>query len=297
MVPAIWDHFAASRCWYRRGKWIAALQTLLAVPLPIAIAIYVRALPLNNQTRALAVFCGLTASLIDVVVLDRLQRHFRLHGAKEQEMFDTMLMHLEWPALRAGKKPGPQDTVVASRRAPKRDRRPRDWYPQVVGKVALEEARFLCQSLNSWWDRELRRRYAAALLCSTILIIIGVFWIGWRGGMTLPDLVATVYAPVAPLIMWTVREWSRHVDAVNLSDRIQAYVETLWDRVVQSEITSEKMSSEARVVQDSIFDRRRSAPFVPNLLQRIQQRGYAHTAVEGANDMAERLTERRRREK
>ena len=61
----------------------------------------------------LVTFFGISAAVVEVGLLDPMQRSRRMKGAVEQEMFDCAVLELEWPSGLAG----PQPSILTTSRA------------------------------------------------------------------------------------------------------------------------------------------------------------------------------------
>jgi hypothetical protein len=250
--PGVLAHLHASRYWYRWGRRTAATQMLLAIPAPIAISAIVAAQQ-NPDARAFSVAFGISASLLDALVLDPAQQALRQRGAKEQEMFDCQVLELPWPELRGGERPLPEETTHASRKY--RGTPLTNWYPPETQGLDDGVARLACQRLNAWWDADLRKKWQRSILVlilATFAIVLGV---GWNAGRRLPELVTAVYAPVAPLVLWAFRERRRHQQAGALSERIRDSAQKAMDRAIAEPGDEVRLAAIAREIQDSLFDR------------------------------------------
>ncbi len=84
---------------------------------------------------------------------------------------------------------------------------------------------------------------------------------------------------------WAIREILRHQETEKLSSRTEAQA-SAWDRALAGQVPD--CQAAIREVQDAIYYRRRTNPFIPNFLQRIQQAGYRKTMDGTAAEMAAR---------
>jgi hypothetical protein len=258
---------------------------LVAIPAPIAISALV-ATQQNPNAKAFSVAFGISASLLDALVLDPAQQALRQRGAKEQEMFDCDVLELPWPELRGGDKPLPEDTARASGKY--RGPALKNWYPPETLGLGDGAARLACQRLNAWWDADLRKKWLrtiAVFIVATFAIVLGI---GWKAGWRLPELVTAVYAPVAPLVLWAFRERRRHQQAAALSERIRDCAQKEMNRAIDEPMDGVELAAIAREIQDSLFDRRRTAPFLPDFIQRMQRESYLRTVTEVVQGLVKR---------
>jgi hypothetical protein len=52
----------------------------------------------------------------------------------------------------------------------------------------------------------------------------------------LQELVSTIYAPLSPLVIWELKEYERHASASELSARLRAEAEKVWNAALKGDI-------------------------------------------------------------
>ncbi len=282
------EHFLASRTWYTRGRRVAAAQMLVAVLVPFCSSMVL--LWWSTQAvKAWIAFFGISAALAEAVVFDPFERRYRGNGAKEQQVFDSAVLQLPWPSCIAGSPPGPEATAEAIKACtPAETAIYENWYPAQVASLDLPLARILCQRCNSWWDSKMRSRYAAILLVLVVLIGALVVAMGLARRSSSEDLILTIYAPISPLVLWSLREEQRHREAAESSGRIHAHADRVWDQATKKTMSSDQISQECREMQAAIYQRRDTAPFVPNAIQARQRKSYLKLMLAGVDDMIAR---------
>ena len=209
--------------------------------------------------------------------MERYQRQYRTNGANEQEVFDCAILRLPWPAGLAGNRPSPESTREAVQSRKKKDPdfdKFKNWYPEGIQDLPLPLAQLVCQGCNAWWDSELRRRYAGALQGISVAVIVLVLCVGLYQSRKLEDLILTVYVPLSPLVMWGLKEHQRHAEIAEFSARLKARVDEIWRRAIGGGLSETEISRETRDLQDAQYYRRRTAPFVPDWIQKWQRDGY-----------------------
>jgi len=270
-------HFAASRVWYKRGRRVAFVQVAFAFATPLASAVVLWYSLSNLKIWVTA--AAITAALLDTIVLDPLQRSLRGKGANEQEVFDCEVLDLPWPSGLASR-PSQARTNDAARKVDLA--RHRNWYPDVSAAPRWLGA-LICQQCSSWWDAKLRRNYINMLICLLSAAILGLSGLSLYKKLSFDLVITTIYAPLLPLINWAIREIMRHRETERLSSRTEEQAAATWDRALKGEVQDCKAA--IREVQDAIYYRRRTNPFVPDLLQRIQQAGYREIMDKTAAEM------------
>lgn len=253
---------AAFSLFYQRAKIVAAIQFILTIPTAVVTA---GIIAIDPETKIWTTFFALTIALVDALILDRIQTHFKKLAARTQEQFDCELLGLEWKTLRVGEKPEIGDVLHAASRFKKKNPdmgNLNDWYPPAVDKLPLRLARLICQRTNCWWDSSLRKKYANALLGILIMVVVAVFIIALAQGQSVQQMILTVYAPVAPAILWTVREFRRQHDAAGALDKLRVHVERVWAQALKGRPSRTELDAAAREIQDSIFDGRTKNPLI-----------------------------------
>lgn len=262
------DLLAAGSFFYRRAKFFLGLQFTLTVPAAVVLAIIILKVP---EAKGWTTFYALSIALLDTLVLDKMQSHYKKLGARTQELFDSELLELEWNMFRAETKPDSEDLLQAASKFKKRSGmdRLRDWYPPAACELPLPLARLVCQRANTWWDANLRKKYAIVLIVILVLIIASVFMISFLAGHTVEEMVLSVYAPIAPAVLWSFREIGRQHKAADALDKLRANVEQLWSTSLSGNLDRVNLDIKSRQIQDSIFDGRVGNPLIFDWINRL----------------------------
>jgi hypothetical protein len=259
----------AQRSVYHRAKRFLAAQVVLTVVLPVIASLCVAMWP---ELKAVAAAVALCVVVVDVTLLDRLQRDLRKLAAKIQEVFDCDVLSLKWNAFTVGGRPDPESIHEASSKyGLTHDRELADWYPTVVGEVPIHMARIICQRTNLFYDARLRRRFANWTLTASLVIGGLLFVLGVMLRLSLDAMVLGVVTPVVPIVVWGLREHQRQKDAAEASDRLKAQAEDLWNRLLDGGCTESDCTAQARLFQNAIFERRSSAPVVFEWIYRFMR--------------------------
>lgn len=262
------DLLAAGSFFYRRAKFFLGLQFALTVPAAVVLAIIILNVP---EAKGWTTFYALSIALLDTLLLDRVQSHYKKLGARTQELFDSELLELEWNSFRAGAKPDSEDLLQAASKFKKEmgmDRL-RDWYPPAACELPLPLARLVCQRANTWWDASLRKKYAIVLIAILVVCIATVFAVSLLAGNTVEEMILSVYAPIAPGILWSFREIGRQRKAADLLDKLRTDVEQLWSISLSGTLDRAHLDIKSRQIQDSIFDGRIGNPLIFDWINRL----------------------------
>lgn len=224
------DLIAAKSFYYRRAKTIIGIQFCVSVLGSIAIAWVARH---YEDWKVWTTCLALTIPILDALILDRLQSHYRTLGARVQERFDRKLFKLDWNALGIPKKPG-DEVVVHAAKAYRRHNPEmtgkKGWYSAEVDKLPIAYARLVCQDASCSWDKTIRTAYRNGLwvvLLVTIGIIVAIALVnntGSRNGSV------ELYAPLAPAVLWIAKEIIRQGTAIKALEELHGKVEGLWGK-------------------------------------------------------------------
>jgi hypothetical protein len=110
-APAEIKKLRAQRHLYGKAKIIVGLQAFLTVVVPVAGAVAELFWPPLKGGLA---FYGIAFSVLDVAVLEPLQKKMRTVAAKIQEIFDCNVLSLEWGDFGVGSRPDEEDIHAAS---------------------------------------------------------------------------------------------------------------------------------------------------------------------------------------
>lgn len=281
------SRLAAYSTFYQRAKRTLAIQFALTVPSALVSSLVILVLP---NAKVWTASYALSAALLDALLFERIQAHYRGIAARTQELFDCDLLRMEWPSPRAGAKPDTEDIVHAA--AHYRRKHPQmeeliDWYPTAVERLPLPLARLICQRTNCWWDSSLRKKYANILLGILILVVIAVFGISLTQKHTVEQMILTVYAPIAPAVLWTAREFRRQRDAAESLDKLRGHIDLVWDKAIGGRLIGHALDDKSREIQDMIFDGRSKNPLVFDWINRLVRPSHQIRMNAKAQEMVE----------
>lgn len=261
------DKLAAQRQIYATAKLVIGTQLILGGLVSVVLAFLGFKFPAIKNGVAL---WGLTVLIMDLVFLTPYQKRLRQSAAQIQEDFDCDVLQVPWHELKAGKKP---DRELISEQAKKYARWAHrmpplsDWYSICIQPLPLHWGRIVCQRTNCWWDSKLRRRYAfcVGLTLSILAIIFG--WYSFSVPMTLEDAVIKIFIPLAPIFTVGYRQIVEHREAADRLDKLKLHAEKLWSEALAGASLA-KMQTDARALQDEIFDGRKRNPPIFDILFR-----------------------------
>jgi len=254
--------FLAKELAYRRASQLQVFQLIITVLIPIVGSI--AALRNLDLAPSVALLC-LFALIADSAFVERSQSHFIQRATAFSEMYDCLVLEIDWNGFIAGTPKTPEEIAANARRHPDREKalsRLPDWYPSAVDRAPLEISRICCQRANLWYDAKLRGRYAKVTVALSVLVISALIIIGFSMNLTIAELVLSVFAPMSPLVAWTMREHFRQRESANLQNEMLNEVEALWRTLQSLTLQPQELKVKARQFQDAIFQRRLRNPLL-----------------------------------
>lgn len=279
-------HIAAWSHLYGHAKVVAGWQFFLSVPCALAMSLIALAWPAAKiVTTPLSLLFG----WIDVLGLERIQSERKKIAAKMQEEFDCELFGLPWNEIRCTM---PPETELLNEAAEKFRRKNttakhRDWYPPEVGRLPLPLARLICQRAAVWWDMSQRRKYAGWLVLIVAVLVVGVVAVSFTADQRVRDMVLSVYVPIAPAVVWAVRECIRQRDAVSALEKLKGQIESVFADAISGKRSFVELDQLSRNVQDMIFDGRSRNPLFFDFLYKRLRPDHELRMNEKAKEMAD----------
>ena len=279
-------HIAAWSHLYGHAKVTAGWQFAFSVPFALAMSlIALRWPPAKVVTTPLSLLFG----WIDVLWLDRFQAARKKVAAKVQEQFDCELFGLAWNDIRCA---GPPETEQMSEAAEAFRRKNakanhRDWYPVEVGPLPLPLARLICQRAAVWWDMSQRRKYAGWLVAIVAILVVGVVAASFTADQRVRDMVLSVYLPIAPAVVWAVRECFRQQDAVAALEKLKAQIERIFAEALSGKRSLATLDQVSRNLQDMLFDGRARNPLFFDFIYRRLRPDHELRMKEKAKEMVD----------
>jgi hypothetical protein len=97
-------------------------------------------------------------------------------------------------------------------------------------------------------------------------------------------MVLSVYVPIAPAVVWAVRECIRQKDAVSALEKLKGQIEKIFADVISGKLRFRELDRFSRNINDMIFDGRSRNPlffnFIYNHLRPDQELRMNETAKE-----------------
>jgi hypothetical protein len=256
------ERLAAQRQLYSEAKRIQNISAILTIPLAL---MWVALAALFPALQEYAALWGVVVTFVDFPILNRLQKSMQEKAAKIQQLFDCDVFQMNWISLNCETRPEPELVRNYSARFRQNNldySELHNWYPVSVCQLPLEQARFICQRTNIWWDAKLRRRYANWLLSALVAILVTIALVGLFLNLTLENLLLAFLVPLMPTFSFGLRQYFEQIEAANRLDRLRENSEAILQSIVGGKINSQDLERESYNLQSQIYDNRRRSPLI-----------------------------------
>ena len=279
-------HIAAWSHLYGHAKVVAGWQFFLSVPCALAMSLIALRWP---EAKVVTTPFSLLFGWIDVLCLDRVQNARKKTAAKMQEQFDCELFGLGWNEIRCSTPPETELLNGAAEAFRRKNEKAshRDWYPVDVGRVPLPLARLICQRAAVWWDMSQRRKYAGWLVAIVAVLVVGVIAVSFTADQRVRDMVLSVYVPIAPAVVWAVRECIRQRETVSSLEKLKANIEKLFGEAISGKRSFAELDQHSRSIQDMIFEGRSRNPLFFDFIHNRLRSEHELRMSEKAKEMVE----------
>lgn len=253
---------AAQRQLYSDAKRLQMIGIIVSIPTVIMWSVVVAIFPM---CAVYAAFWSIMATLIDILLLSKLQKSFQEKAAKIQQMFDCDVLQFDWANLSCGNRVEQETIIDAYNRYKLKNpdiKKLQNWYPVIVEQLPIYQARIVCQRANVWWDAKLRRRYSKWIIFILLALTVIVLTIGLVGGLTLEKFVLAVLAPLTPAFFFGLRQYNEHNEAAAKLDKLRENAEALVQQLISRRYTPLDIERESYSLQAQIYDNRRLSPLI-----------------------------------
>lgn len=259
------DRLAAQRQLYSDSKRWQLAHFVMSVPCVVMLALVTLAFPVLKPW---AWLWSLLIVLLDFGIFSVRQEELRTRAAQIQEIFDGEVLELPLRDLKGAARVPIEAIDKAAHRYKQSHTDISDlsnWYSVEIAPLPVPLARIICQRTNCWWDSEVRRRYATTLLWGLIGLTLFVVILGLFRNTTVADWFVSVLAPPFPMLLWGWRQIRDQNKTATKLDKLREHAEKLWNQALSNASSlqdfankSPEMQSEARELQDEIFEHRRT---------------------------------------
>jgi hypothetical protein len=242
----------------------------------------------NPELKVWSVFLGFLIPLFDAVLLDPLQKKWKLTAAKVQELFDSELLHLQWNSFKVGEKLDEEIIVEHAekfKRKKMRDNHLANWYTFEFADLPYSAARIICQRSNCWWDSQMRNVYSWLLLGFISIIGATAIVYGIAVKLSMDNFILTFVAPLAPFVLWAIKEARHQRNTAKQGEKLLKYANQIWAEACKHQEDESSLQFKSRELQDEIFSRRKDSPINPRWLYFFKRNEYQKQMVEGGQEL------------
>lgn len=278
------DLWLAQKRLYSRAKTWGAVQTTLAAPVGVGLALAAAFWPAADAWAKAGWFglFGLAVWLLDLVFFTPAQRQLRARAARVQEAYDCAVLQLPWNDGRVDEREPPETVAEFSGHPTEKERsKGTTWYlgldDAATRGLPLAKARILCQRQNVHWDAAQRLRFYTGLKWTLLLLLMGSVAAALASGWTVSDLLLKLLLPLMPAVRSLIQFWTDQDQAIQRLGKLKSQTEKLL-ALSDSDIDEAQLSAGSRRLQDQLYEHRRSAMPVPDWLYKMLAPGHQRQA-------------------
>jgi hypothetical protein len=255
------ERLSAQRELYSAAKRTYTIQILGNVFIPIVLAVVAF---FQIKIALVTAIFGTVFFVIDLSFITPSISKKKLKAAKIQELFDCDVLKITKSPLKSADDITVEEVLTyyeAHSKIQSNVEKVKDWYATEVGSINIELARLICQRANCWWDKKMRSEYIETLRTISIFIPLLLIVFGAITNMHLKDVVLII-SGLLPLFRFANKEYSDHKSATDRLDKTLGYIDKIWSRVLDHSYDRKNFNSDARMIQDEIFEHRTKSPLI-----------------------------------
>ena len=280
------ERLAAQRELYTASKKFYILQIFMTVILPIVLSVLVIK---YTNIAPLAACYGLTASLLDGLILESAIKSRRQKAAKIQELFDCDVLDIEKSPFKIIDDIAVEEVLShykAHSKIKTNVEKIKDWYPKNIQNLPLHIARLICQRENCWWDSNLRKRFTKKLCILALIILIAMLCFTAKYNLKFNEIVL-IGSTLLPFFQFCIKQRIENNEAAKRLDELRKNAEDLWNSSLNRTESEELIKEKSRRLQDEIFENRSKNPLVLDFFYKLLR----NKNEELVNTSTERLLE------
>lgn len=207
---------------------------------------------------------GINFFVMDLIFITPNIAKKKSKAAKIQELFDCDVLKITKSPLKSADDVSVEEVLThyeAHSKVQSNVEKVRDWYAFEVGNVNIALARLICQRANCWWDKKMRNEYINTLRAISIFLPLLLVIFAAIINMHLVNVVL-VLSGLLPLFRFANKEYSDHVSATDRLNRTLNYIDKIWSRVLDHSYDKGKLDTDARMIQDEIYEHRTRSPLI-----------------------------------
>ncbi|VTR29689.1 S-4TM family putative pore-forming effector [Sphingobacterium thalpophilum] len=255
------ERLAAQRELYSAAKNYFGIQTIFTLLVPVILSVLSLFIAGISPYSALY---GVLIFVLDMLFIEPVISRKKSKAAKIQELFDCSVLSLIHSPLKVVDDVNVEEVLQyyeAHQKIATNIEKIKDWYPKVVSEVDISIARIICQRSSCWWDKGLRKKYCKLLKIVTVIIPLTILVIGFLNDIPLVQFVL-ISSALVPFFQFTIKQYNDNKDMDWRLNKLTAYINETWRRILDNSISKSQLDIEARRIQDGIYDNRVNAPLI-----------------------------------
>jgi hypothetical protein len=259
------NSIAAQRQIYSDGKLFFYLQIIIAVPIPILLAIIQPHLGKTEvQVSWAFALYGIIAAFGELVIENKVSTLKKL-AASIQEEFDCKVLSIPWNSTLLSSKPDIENIFHYSKKFKISNEVSKlyNWYSLSVEKLNTNIASIICQRTNCSYDFAIRKKYSSVVIVTAIITFLLVLIISACYGLTLSSFLLTVLLPCVPVFILAYKQVLANKDSLENLTNLRTQIEGILSL---SKINTQVETSILRQIQDKIYYNRILSPLLPDKL-------------------------------
>ncbi len=235
---------------------------------------------------------GVSLTILDVIFFNQIIESKKDKAARIQQLFDCDVLSLNWNDIAYGRIVQQEDIEKWSNKGLKKHSQSElsDWYSKSVDALPLEVGRFICQSINCWWDTEVRRSYNKVVYIVGIALLFILFIIASANNLSLQNFLSLVVSPMLPFVIFSQKAISDNYNAINRLIVIKEAQDQMWSRILTKNITLNELENISHTVQLGIFNNRKHNPLIFDWIYKLSKNKNENIMNQSAEEYLEQYT-------
>lgn len=251
---------------YSDAKRYFYLQLIIAVPIPILIAVSQLFIDRDNHTfNWIFALYGVTASIAEIVIENYITKLKRI-AATIQEQFDTAVLLIAWNNVLIKEREMPEiihKYYAKHLKISDNIDRLYNWYSLKIRSIHSNAATLICQRTNCTYDFSIRQKFIFIIGAIGIITLITIVIAANAIGINVPIFFTNIALPILPVTLIIIKQYNLNAESIqNLVDLKELIEQELHDLNSETNVSPNII----RQIQDKIFTNRTNSPLMPNQL-------------------------------
>lgn len=270
---------ASDVLWYR-VQLLRTAQLVLIVALPVTAAVSAVIWP---SLRVFSAYLGFVMTIVDIFINDTVDQ-IRREGAQLQDKFDSIAFGLARTHLRIQNDLDAAQIGELARRQPgKRSTRNMDWYTPALAALPIAFGRIACMRESVHWDCNIRKMWAAITLGVPVIVFVSLAAWAILVHQKADQLFMSVLAPLAPALIWSLREWKEQSSSVTTYEALREQLRETWGAGLEGAMSEMHLERAAADFMWCFMSHRSATSPIPNVIYAIQRKQQAASAADAAD--------------